>query len=376
MTVPKEIESFFDIFEQLEDPRVDRTKRHPLAEILLATVSGVAAGCDGWADIELFTQQRLDFLRQYQPFKNGAPSDDTLRRFFRAIDPEQFQALFAQWMKTSMPTKGASDVLAIDGKTLRGSVDGACNALHLISAYASEARLVLAQQTVAEKTNEITAIPELLKVLDLSGSTVTIDAMGCQYKIAQQITQANANYVLGLKGNQGHLHEDVVTWFSTPLKHSDSQAVYEEVDKGHGRIETRKISVSRDLSWLHQRHPKWKSIGCLIQVESERLIGETRSQEKRYYIGSSRTDSAECLLKAIRSHWGIENGLHWVLDMSFGEDQSRIRKGHAPGNIAVIRHAVLNAIQSIKPKRTSVKQMRKLAGWDNGALANILKAMI
>ncbi|MGS2724948.1 ISAs1 family transposase [Porticoccus sp. GXU_MW_L64] len=374
MALPTELESFFDVFEQLEDPRVDRTKLHPLPEILLVTVCGVAAGCDGWADIELFAKQRLDFLRNYKPFTHGVPSDDTLRRFFRAVNPQRFQALFSQWIGQCLSPSGSNETIAIDGKTLRGSRDGGDRALHLVSAYASEARLVLGQCAVDKKSNEITAIPQVLDALDMTGATITIDAMGCQHKIANQIVGAGGHYVLGLKGNQGALHDDVVAWFDSPPKGASLEQD-EQTDKGHGRVEVRKISVCKEVSWLHERHPLWNSIGSIVQLESERHVGDKCSREKRYYVGSCQ-DSAQELLKAIRSHWSVENNLHWVLDMSFGEDQSRIRKGNAPNNIAVIRHAVLNAINTVKPKRTSVKQMRKLAGWDNQTLVKVLEALI
>lgn len=373
MSIPKELASFFDIFDQLEDPRVERTRLYPMGEILLVTLCGVAAGCDGWSDIELFAQQRLSFLRRYQAFEHGVPSDDTLRRFFRAVDPEQFQTLFIDWMRGVVRSDPVQHI-AIDGKTARGSADGAQNALHLISAYASETHLVLGQQAVETKSNEITAIPVLLKALDLQGSTLTIDAMGCQHKIAHQIVNEDGHYVFGLKGNQGTLHEDVVTWFDRPPK-AVHFSVFEDHDKGHGRVETRKIAVSTEVAWLHQRHPKWQTIQSMIKIESERWVGGHTHTETRYYI-SSRQGNAEQLLHYVRSHWGIENQLHWVLDMSFGEDQSRIRKGNAPNNIAVIRHVVLNAINAVKSKRTSIKQMRKLAGWSDDALTKILSTFI
>ena len=373
MGTPKELASFFDIFDQLDDPRVERTRLYPMGEILLVTLCGVAAGCDGWSDIELFAQQRLSFLRRYQAFKHGVPSDDTLRRFFRAVDPEQFQTLFIQWMHEVV---GADQVrhIAIDGKTARGSADGAQNALHLVSAYASETHLVLGQQAVDTKSNEITAIPMLLEALDLRGSTITIDAMGCQHKIAHQIVNGGGHYVFGLKGNQGTLHEDVVTWFDRPPKTAHF-SVFGDNDKGHGRVETRKITVGTDVAWLHQRHPKWQTIQSMVKIESERWVGGKAHTETRYYI-TSRKGEAEQLLSYVRRHWGIENELHWVLDMSFGEDQSRIRKGNAPGNIAVVRHVVLNAINAVKPKRASIKQMRKLAGWSDDTLAKILSTFI
>jgi predicted transposase YbfD/YdcC len=374
MALAKELESFFDVFGELEDPRIQRSKLHPMPEILLVSVCGVIAGCDGWCDIEQFAKQRVDFLRHYLPFLNGIPSDDTLRRFFRAIDPKQFQRLFSRWSEQWFGAEQRDRTIAIDGKTLRGSADGADKALHLVSAFASEARIVLGQLSVDEKSNEITAIPALLEVLDLQGATVTIDAMGCQHKIAQQIVDSKADYVLGLKGNQPALHEDVTTFFDNPpvpaaLFHD------EQVDKGHGRIEVRKATTCTEVQWLRERHPKWDSVKSIILIESQRILGQHSSYEKRYYLSSLSGDAHQAQA-AVRAHWAIENGLHWVLDMSFGEDQSRIRKGHATANVAVIRHAVLNAINRIKPERQSVKRMRKMAGWGNDVLQDILQELI
>ncbi len=373
MSLPAELRSFFDIFEDLEDPRVERTKQHPLPEILLATVCGVIAGCDGWSDIESFCRERLDYLRQYQPFENGAPSDDTYRRVFRALDPDQFQRLFSQWVGEWFQASAVDATIAIDGKTLRGSADGAQKALHLVSAFASEARIVLGQRRVSEKSNEITAIPALIDALDLRGATVSIDAMGCQHKIAKLIHEKGTHFVFGLKGNQQTLHEDVVQWFEGASE--SSSACVASVEKGHGRIEERCIRISDDTEWLRARHPKWSHLNSIIEVSSTRHIGEQSSHERRYYV-SSLPANAERAASAIRSHWGIENTLHWTLDMSFGEDQSRIRKGNAVQNMAVIRHAVLNAIQAVKPKRQSVKQMRKRAGWSQSVLDSVLKQLI
>ena len=374
MAMAKELESFFDVFEQLEDPRIERSKLHPVAEILLVTLCGVIAGCDGWREIELFGKHRLDFLRQYRRFEYGIPSDDTLRRFFRAIDPKQFQQLFSQWMGGCFGTQVDQTKIAIDGKTLRGSADGAKRALHLVSAFASEARVVLGQYDVAEKSNEITAIPELLRALDLTGATVTIDAMGCQHKIAQQIVEGKGDYVLGLKANQPGLYEDVRQFFEAPPE-SMALSTDEHVDKGHGRLEVRRASVCQDVQWLRERHPNWSSLNSVIEIESQREQPGRKSSEKRYYV-SSLSGTASEAQAAVRSHWAVENSLHWVLDMSFGEDQSRIRKGHASANVAVIRHAVLNAINTIKPARQSVKQTRKLASWNEETLSQVLQVLI
>jgi predicted transposase YbfD/YdcC len=361
-----------DVFGQLNDSRIDRKKLHPMPEILLLTLCAVICGAESWNDIELFGEAKLDFLRSFLPFKNGIPSDDTLRRFFRAIDSQQFQRLFIEWIKAWLSPEVANKVIAIDGKTLRGSHDGAQAAIHLVSAFASEAGIVLGQVKTSEKSNEITAIPELLEWLDVRGAIVTIDAMGCQKAITKKIVDKGGDYFIALKGNQESLHEDVKLHFEQPTAQAQAEMqLAETVDKGHGRIEVRRCRLSADIDWLKQRHPEWENLNCIVAVDSERHIGESVSRETRYFIGSKACSAAETLA-AIRLHWGIENQLHWVLDMSFGEDQSRIRQKNAPTNVAIIRHAALNMIRQAKTKRVSVRMMRKSAGWDNSVLASIL----
>jgi predicted transposase YbfD/YdcC len=343
-----------------------------MPEILLLTLCAIICGAESWDDIELFGEAKLDFLRSFLPFKNGIPSDDTLRRFFRAIDPQQFQRLFVEWIQAWLSPEVANKVIAIDGKTLRGSHDGAHSAIHLVSAFASEAGIVLGQVNTSEKSNEITAIPELLEWLDVRGAIVTIDAMGCQKSITKKIVDKGGDYFIALKGNQESLHDDVKLHFEYPTREAKTTLLFAEtVDKGHGRIEVRRCQLSNDIDWLKQRHPAWEKLNCIVAIESERHIGKSVSKETRYFIGS-KTVTAEEALAAVRLHWGIENQLHWVLDMSFGEDQSRIRQHNAPTNVAIIRHAALNMIRQAKPKQVSVRMMRKSAGWDNSALANIL----
>jgi predicted transposase YbfD/YdcC len=253
---------------------------------------------------------------------------------------------------------------------VRRSGDKDTKMLHVISAFATEARLVLGQEKVSEKSNEITAIPTLLTWLDVKGHVITIDAMGCQVTIANQIIQKGGDYIFSLKGNQGRLSEDVVTYF-------DDQAIvatiasHVDYDKGHGRIETRECWIVHDVEWLKKRHPKWSSIRSIIKIRSVRESKE-RTQEVRYYI-SSLTDTPEQVLKSIRSHWAIENTLHWVLDMSFNEDYSRIRKGNAPYAMAIIRHVALNLLQLAKTKSQSIKRLRKMCGWDNHTLDLVIR---
>ncbi len=363
---------FLDVFGQLDDPRIDRKKLHPMPEILLLTLCAVICGAESWGDIETFGKSKLDFLRRYLPYEHGIPSDDTLRRFFRAIDTTQFQRLFVEWIRVWLSPEVAGKVVAIDGKTLRGSHDGGQSPIHLVSAFASEAGIVLGQVKTSEKSNEITAIPELLEWLDVRGATVTIDAMGCQKAIAEKIIAKGGDYLLALKGNQSGLHDDVRLHFEQPAPASLTRmARAETVDKGHGRIEVRQCRVSTDIDWLRARHPEWKNLGSIVAMASERLTGDTMTQETRYFISSSQAPAPQ-MLPAVRLHWGIENQLHWVLDMSFGEDQSRIRKDNAPTNVAIIRHAALNMIRQAKKKRMTIKLMRKAAGWNNSVLTDIL----
>ena len=363
---------FLDIFGQLDDPRIDRRKLHPMPEILLLTLCAVICGAESWDDIEMFGKSKLVFLRQYLPYEHGIPSDDTVRRFFRAIDTTQFQRLFVEWVRVWLSPEVAGNVVAIDGKTLRGSHDGGQSPIHLVSAFASEVGIILGQVKTSEKSNEITAIPELLEWLDVRGAIVTIDAMGCQKAIAEKIIDKGGDYLLALKGNQSSLHDDVRLHFEQPAPTSLIRMTRAEtVDKGHGRIEVRQCRLSTDIDWLRARHPEWKNMSSIVAIDSERLIGDTTAQETRYFISSSQAPAPQ-ILAAVRLHWGIENQLHWVLDMSFGEDQSRIRKDNAPTNVAIIRHAALNMIRQAKKKRMTIKRMRKAAGWDDSVLTDIL----
>jgi predicted transposase YbfD/YdcC len=370
-------DSFVDAFGELKDPRSARNQLHPLHEILFAALVGTLAGAESWIDIEAFVRTHLDLLRKYFPYKNGAPSDDTFRRVFRAVDPNIFQEMFRGWVLAELPQLEGC-VIAIDGKASRGSADKSepdKHALHMVSAYATEANIVLAQEKVAKKSNEITAIPKLIEWLDLRGTTVTIDAMGCQYEIADKILGKGGQYILALKGNQESIHNDVKLAFQDKDMLGKA-SIYEDFDKGHGRIETRKCTVLTNTEWIGASHPKWKSIKAIVRVESTREMRDKTTNETRYYIASEEL-AAEKMLAMIRSHWGIENGVHWILDMSFGEDQSRIRKENAPQNMAIIRHIALNLLKMTKKnndqfKRASIKGLRKMAGWDSSMLNCIL----
>lgn len=365
--------SFMDFFKQVPDHRIDRKKRYSVEEILLLTFCGMIAGCDSWNDLELFGKTKLAYLRTYFPYEHGVPSDDTLRRFFRALDPVHFEQCFIAWVR-SFQLNMTDKVVAIDGKTSRRSFDGKAPPMHLVSAFASEFGISLGHVKTAEKSNEITAIPELLALLDLAGSIVTLDSMGCQTKIADRIIEQQADYVIGLKGNQGHLNDDVRLLFSDKPR-TMAFKLDTQVDKGHGRLETRQCTATEDIQWLRDRHPSWTSLNSVLEIESMCERQGNRVSEKRYYISSLAADPQR-MARAVRSHWGVENQLHWVLDVVFCDDQSRIRKGNAPRNIAIIKKIALNLLQIIKQTRprTSLKAMRKLAGWDHEFLNSVLMA--
>lgn len=368
----KQIEvSFLDVFSRLKDPRSTRNRLYTISEILLTTLCAAICGAEGWQDVEDFGNAKLDYLKQILPYKNGIPSDDTFRRFFRALDPTQFKELFCDWVGRIQPQINHS-VIAIDGKSSRHSFEDGTQMLHMVSAFATEESLVLGQEKVSAKSNEIQAIPKLLEWLDIKGSTVTIDAMGCQHAIANKIIAKQGQYIFSLKGNQASLQDDVRRYF---LDRSICSKLipYQDWDKGHGRVESRTCWVESDLEWLRQRHPQWHSINSIIRIDSSRQIKDKLTKETRYYIASF-IEEPKKVLKKIRNHWAIENKLHWILDMSFGEDQSRIRKENAPQIMAIIRQIALNLLQLQKNsmKRQSIKRLRKMAGWDDALLSSIL----
>jgi predicted transposase YbfD/YdcC len=364
---------FIDFFKEIPDHRIERRKLHSVEEILLVVFSGMIAGCDSWDDLELFGKTKLVYLREYLPYKDGAPSDDTLRRFFRALDPELFESCFIKWVR-SFQMDMADKIVAIDGKTSRRSFDGENKPMHLVSAFVSELGITLGQLKTEDKSNEITAIPELLDLLDIAGAIVTIDAMGCQSKIVEKIVDKQADYLISLKGNQGKLNDDVRLLFENKPKNTVF-LTETETEKGHGRIETRQCTVTSDIAFIREQHPQWKALRSVVQIKSQREIKGEVTTEHRYYISSleAKTDKVS---NAIRQHWGVENKLHWTLDISFNDDQSRIRKGNAPRNIAIIKKTALNLMQIIKKTRPriSLKAMRKLAGWDHSFLDSVLMA--
>lgn len=361
-------DDFSDIFADIEDVRAPLHLRHRLDEIVFLTLCGVLAGCNNWSDISQYGRDKLTFLQEYLPYLNGTASHMTLCRFYRAVSAEALQACFLSFMRRLLP-HATDRLIAIDGKVLRGSHDTDKDPLHLVSAFACEARLVLAQVSTDAKSNEITAIPQLLDLLDLRGATVTIDAAGCQTKIAGKIIAKNADYVLALKGNQGTLHNSAKELFNTAKTFADS---YEESAKGHGRTETRRCDIlsAEDTAFL-LKTKEFPHVKSVVRITATRTIKEKTTAEKRYYL-SSITSDAKRLEAAVRGHWAIENSLHWVLDMTFGEDTSRVRKDNAPLAAAVLKHIALNLLRAAKKKGESIAKLRKSAGWNDDTMRRII----
>jgi predicted transposase YbfD/YdcC len=334
-------------------------------------------GCDSWVEIEEFGKAKKEWLKGYLELSDGIPSHDTFGRVFSLIKPEEFKACFLGWVQeVSRKTEG--EIIAIDGKTIRGSQDriNGKKAIHMVSAWAVENQLVLGQQAVDAKSNEITAIPELLKILEIKNCIVTIDAMGCQKEIAEKIVESGADYVLAIKGNKGQFYDDVTRYFE-PIKamkkddEKEGYDHYETLEKDHGRIEKRSYWAFSNIAWLAKKYP-YKKLSSIGMVKSERTLNGVTSIEFRYYISSTASGAKE-LARAIRSHWGIENQLHWVLDVVFREDYSRVRKDNAPQNLASLRHIALNLIkQETSGKKKSIQVKRKSCGWDNAYLAKVL----
>ena len=366
------IEDFLEHFSELEDPRYEKFVTYPLQEILVAALVGVLCGAEDWEEMVLICEEKLAVLHEFLPYHDGIPSAKTIWRLFDALDSQGFADRFAAWVADLIgPVKG---VVAIDGKTLRGArqESGHEKALHVLSAFAHDAGTVIGQRCVDGKSNEITAIPLLLGTLALEGTIVTIDAMGTQKAIAKAIIGKKADYILALKGNQSALHDDVKLFFADPVL-SQKCSRFATTDTGHGRIEERTCLMTDDLEWLKERHPEWIGLRSIVAITSSRTNKKTgvTSVETRFYI-TSLSANAEAILAAIRSHWCIENNLHWMLDVIMGEDLCQTRKKHAALNFASLRKIALGLLKR-NPLKIPIKRKFVKAACNNAFLLSILR---
>jgi predicted transposase YbfD/YdcC len=375
--------SISEHFAALTDPRVERCRVHRLGDIVTVALCGVLCGADDWVAIEAFGQEREAWLRTFLALPGGIPSHDTFGRVFARLDPDEFRACFLAWVRAVVGAVGAQ-VVAVDGKTLRGSHDRGAGkaALHLVSAWATASGLVLGQVATDAKSNEITAIPPLLRLLDLGGATVTIDAMGCQAAIAGQIVEQGGDYVLALKDNHPALRERVRLAFADARRAAGTALPLADVapavahDRAHGRAETRRCLAIGDPASLAYVDPKgrWPGLESLVLIESTRRVGDTVTTEDRYYLASLPPDAAR-LARVIRAHWGIENRVHWVLDVAFREDHCRVRDGHAPENLAILRHFALNLLRRDRSARGGVATKRLRAALNHRYLRSLLDGL-
>ena len=364
---------FLDHFRSLPDPRQRGKVVYPLDEVLLLCLLAVLAGADSVVEIARFGTKKRELLRRFRPFAEGTPSHDHLGAIFAALDAEKFQPCFVAWVASL--TGAPAGVIAIDGKTVRRSYQekGKKAAIHMVSAFAARQRLVLGQVKVADKSNEIVAIPKLLDLLAIEGAIVTLDAMGCQRDIAQKIIDKKADYVLALKGNQGTLREDVEVFVEEQKANGFQHATIswdQTVDGDHGRIETRTTTVIHDADWLRDRHD-WPGLKSIVMVESIREAGDKTEPETRFYITSLGMTAAQ-VGPVIRSHWTVES-MHWVMDMVFRDDECRVRTEHAPANFTTIKHMAHNLIRKA-PGKDSLRVRRKVAAWDDEFLASLVNA--
>jgi predicted transposase YbfD/YdcC len=366
-------------FKSLPDPRIERTKRHLLIDILTIALVGVICGAEGFNEIADFGVARKDWFARFLALPGGIPSHDTFARVFARLDPDSFSNCFFEWT-SALCKMTAGRVVAVDGKTLRHSFDTAAGlgAIHMVSAWASNTRMVLGQVKVDGKSNEITAIPKLLDILDIEGAIVTIDAMGTQKAIAAQIIGKGADYLLSLKDNHPNLRADVQAYLDRVIQeqfrdHEDNpipHTTFKSMDKKHGRLETRTCWALDCPDWV-EGSKEWKELKSIAVIESQRQVNGHTSVERRYYISSLQPDARQ-IARAARSHWGIENSLHWVLDTVFKEDECRIRKDNSPQNMAVVRHIALNLLKSEKTINRSIKRKRFLAAIDEDYLTKVV----
>jgi predicted transposase YbfD/YdcC len=378
---PKALKAIEKHFGQISDPRVDRTKEHKLVDLIAIALCAVICGAENWVDIELYGNSKLAWLTTFLELPHGIPSHDTFGRVFRRIDAQEFQKVFFEWV-IAVNDLIQGQIINIDGKCLRGSADKGLGkrAIYMVSAWASENELVLGQRKVDEKSNEITAIPELLKMLSISGCIVTIDAMGTQTEIAQTIVDAEAGYVLSVKENQGHLFEDLAYLFAVDQAQNFKYASLDyakTTDSGHGRIDIRECWSTSNPEYLKmiRNVENWAGLQSIAMMISTRIIGEEQTKYVRYYITTLSSD-AKRLLHVIRRHWAIENELHWVLDVAMDEDHNRVHKDQAPENMAVLRHIALNLLKQEKTAKGGVHAKQLQAAWNSDYLCKILAAGI
>lgn len=368
---PLPTSSILEHFSSIPDPRMDRQKLHKLSDIFFITLCAVICGANDWVAVATYGKAKEVWFTKVLGLEHGIPSHDTFGNVFAVIEIQLFSECFSRWM-SDLVKLSFGEVIAIDGKCLRRSMDTTSNksAIYMVSAWASQNQLVLGQQKVDEKSNEITAIPKLLEQLDITGAVVTMDAMGCQTKVAEQIIDQGGDYMLSLKGNQGLLHEDVKLFFES--ENTCPAISHEEYDGGHGRFEKRSIQASSAIGWLRNLHPKWRGIKSIVAVTAERESKNKTSKETRYFISSLDATDPKQLGHVVRAHWGIENNLHWVLDYAFDEDSQRTRMGNSAANMAVIRHIALNLIRMEKTAKIGIKNRRLKAGWDDDYLLEII----
>jgi len=371
--------SLLDCFEDVPDPRVDRTKSHKLLDILVISICTLLCCGESFNDMEEFGNAKYDWLKTFLELPNGIPTHDTFNRVFAALDPQHFLACFLRWTQ-SLRKAIPGEIVAMDGKALRRALNQGQSLPYVVSAWAVENGLVLGQLKVAEKSNEITAVPVLLRALELRGCIVTTDAMGCQKKIAKQIVASGADYVLALKGNHETVHEEVKTYLDDAIlqqaglpasQREKSELVHTEtLEKNHGRLETRRYWQSENIDWFADL-TKWEGLRSVGVVEAVREIKGKISTERRYYLSSLSCDITR-FAKAVRGHWGVENKVHWHMDVSFGEDQSRARTGHAAENLATLRRLALNLLKLETTKKRGIRGKQRCAGWDHRYLLRLL----
>ena len=362
-------------FGELTEPRINRNIRHPLVNIITISICAIICGCDDFKSIEQYGNSKIEWFKEFLDLKHGIPSHDTFSDVLNRLKPKEFSQAFTQWVNQLGNLK--DDIVSIDGKCMRGTLDKAsgASAIHLVSAWSAKNNLCFGQVKVNEKSNEITAIPLLLDLLDIKDATITMDAMGCQFAIADKIVEAEADYVLALKGNQGEFHDDIKLFLETHLA-SEFKSIPHSVSKivngDHGRIEQRNVWLVYDVEWLIERHPRWESIKGIVIIDSIREVQGKVSHEQRLYITSHKDKKADFIANAIRSHWFVENKLHWQLDVSFNEDRNRLRSGYAAENFSMMNKVALNLLKNEKSVKVGVKTKRLKAGWDDAYMMKVI----